>query len=530
MIADDNYLAAEGIKQNIDWNTLNAEVVYIASSGQEAIDRLKSEPVDLLISDIEMPNMDGITLSSKAFHLHPGIKIILISAYDKFEYAKQAVRLGVCDYIEKPVDYMYLTEKIQSAFSSIEREQKNLALLNESKPLMVTKFFHDLLYHDQKNRADHYKKYIQYLDLRLDYSHFAVIRLEIENAALLEESEGIVAYQIELLNLIDILEKNCLVFDQIYHVHDFNSITFIIAQNSKTPAHFQHVIHKTISSFMEECQNSVLNVNVGIGTLVNSIWKLYLSYENACHALKYRFFYPHKNIFDALEATGKEFSLLSFSESSEDELIRLLCQKDLSSIKQWLKSFFQELTTKYNNKNIIFIRIYSLLGKILKFLFELNIDTSDLEQKIASAYSQFDSFHTYEQFYQWMNQICILVCQKLDTSLNSYHNQLCELVNTYIKENFEDNALCLNDIAQYTNVSPAYLSALFKKHCGQSISDTITGYRIHSACHYLTKTTLPLKEISIKCGYANQYYFSNSFKKKMGMSPSTYREQHSSLN
>ena len=128
-----------------------------------------------------------------------------------------------------------------------------------------------------------------------------------------------------------------------------------------------------------------------------------------------------------------------------------------------------------------------------------------------------------------MNDLCILVCQKLDTSLNSYHNQLCELVQSYIIENFEDNTLCLNDIAKHATVSPAYLSALYTKNCGPSISDTISSCRIDKACQFLTKSNLSLKEISTRCGYTNQYYFSNSFKKKLGISPSVYREQNTQL-
>ena len=84
--------------------------------------------------------------------------------------------------------------------------------------------------------------------------------------------------------------------------------------------------------------------------------------------------------------------------------------------------------------------------------------------------------------------------------------------------------LCLNDIARHVNVSPAYLSALYKKNTEQSISDTIASFRIEEACRYLTESNLSLKDISSRCGYANQYYFSNSFKKKLGISPSAYRE------
>ena len=230
-----------------------------------------------------------------------------------------------------------------------------------------------------------------------------------------------------------------------------------------------------------------------------------------------------------MEATGKEFSLLSFSDSSEEELISLLCKKDSEAIKEWLENFFKNLSMRYENKNLMFIRIYSLLGKMLKFLYEINIDTSDLEEKIISVYSHFETFHTYEQFFLWMNELCTLVCDKLNVSLKSYHDQTCELVDNYIKSNFEDNTLSLNDIAKFANMSPTYLSALYKKNVGQSISDTIMGCRIEAAKGYLEKTALSLKEISIKCGYTNQYYFSTSFKKQQGMSPSVYRDMHSKL-
>lgn len=107
------------------------------------------------------------------------------------------------------------------------------------------------------------------------------------------------------------------------------------------------------------------------------------------------------------------------------------------------------------------------------------------------------------------------LCRKLDSSMNDYHQKLCELVISYINEHYTDNTLCLNDIAASANVSPAYLSALFKNQ-GISISDFITSQRISAAARYLSATSMSLKEISLKCGYANQYYFSTSFKRKWG--------------
>ena len=111
MIVDDNYLSAEGIEKNIDWETLNAEIIHVCYNGTSAIEAMKKEPADLIISDIEMPDLDGISMSRQALEINPMVKIILISAYDKFEYARRALLLGALDYIEKPLDYAYLIQR-----------------------------------------------------------------------------------------------------------------------------------------------------------------------------------------------------------------------------------------------------------------------------------------------------------------------------------------------------------------------------------------------------------------------------------
>lgn len=448
MIVDDNCLTAEGIEKNIDWSALDATVIAVEYNSLSALDILKDTHVDLIISDIEMPDLDGISMSQKALEIQPFIKVILVSAYDKFEYAKRAIRLCVYDYIEKPLDYHYLTEKIKNAFTDIDRTQKNTELVKE----------------------------------------------EME------------------------------IFDNVFYLKEFSGIVCIIGQNSKHPQHFLQVIHQVASTIVESCKNNVLSLNIGIGSLADSIWKLPVSFASASHSLKYLFFFPHKNIFDAREALGKELNLLSFSENTDEELIRLICSKDMTAIEEWITCYFQNLLGQVQDKNLVFIRIYSLLGRILKFLYEMNLDTGDLEREIIQVYTRFDSFRTYEQFVKWLTQLCASVCEKMDSSLQNYHNQIYTMALGYIRENFETNTLCLNDIARHANISPAYLSSLFKKVSGQSISDTITALRIESACHYLESTSLSLKEISTKCGYTNQYYFSNSFKKKLGMSPSAYRE------
>ena len=115
-----------------------------------------------------------------ALSVNPMVKIILVSAYDKFEYAKRAIRLGAYDYIEKPLDYSYLTEKIQNAFLQLDKIRKNQELLKASRPLMTDKFFADLLHYPGEDPDIRLGSFLEYLDLKTDYDYFIVLVLEAE--------------------------------------------------------------------------------------------------------------------------------------------------------------------------------------------------------------------------------------------------------------------------------------------------------------------------------------------------------------
>ena len=175
MIIDDNHISVDGICHNIGWSDLNAEVVCKAYDGQQALNYLQNNPVDLIISDIEMPQLDGLSLAENALKLNSSIKIILISAFDKFEYAKQAIRLGAFDYIEKPLDYAYLEEIIRNALDMLDKEQKNLAILKKSRPIMVDNFFHKLIQSSSDEARYTLSDYANYLQLNLEYHYYQAI-------------------------------------------------------------------------------------------------------------------------------------------------------------------------------------------------------------------------------------------------------------------------------------------------------------------------------------------------------------------
>ena len=145
ILIDDNPYALEGIKAAVDWGASGVNLIATFIDVFEAKAFLEVRNINLIITDINMPGLSGLELYREIRKIKPLIKVIFISGYDNFMYAKEAVRLGAFDYVEKPIDYDYLTNVIIRAVDSIRRDESARALLERSVPAMRANFFHDLL-------------------------------------------------------------------------------------------------------------------------------------------------------------------------------------------------------------------------------------------------------------------------------------------------------------------------------------------------------------------------------------------------
>lgn len=238
---------------------------------------------------------------------NPLVKIILISAYDRFDYARHAIRIGVYDYIEKPIDYSYLAEKIQGACTLISQEQKNLELLNQSRPLMKEKFFRDLIHYSGTEAAYHLASYMEYLNLDLNYKFFTVVLLGIENVPDPKADMGVGQYEILLYNAYDSLNRYCHIFDFHYLSKDFDGLTLILCKNSSNPDHFLQSVHKIVSFVVDEYQNTDALLNIGFGNVVSDLWNtLFPRKRQPCPGVP--FFLSSEKCFLCQGSPGPEFT------------------------------------------------------------------------------------------------------------------------------------------------------------------------------------------------------------------------------
>ncbi|MDR2631662.1 MAG: response regulator [Spirochaetaceae bacterium] len=524
LIADDNMFIVEGINNNIDWKQLNAQVVEKLNDGG-SIQKLGTQTIDLAIADIEMPGMDGFELANELIKRNPRIKIIFISAFDKFEYAKQALRIGAFDYIEKPIDYAYLTQKIKKVLEKIDHEQNVLEIIEKSRPTILANFFYKLLHLKSDEAKYQLEKYPEYLGLKLNFNYYTCIKIIIENAEEIKNQTGIQRYYVQQFDMQNEIIALANGMGICHLADDFNGFFCIIGADFPSRSAFQKEIYRIMVALEDKCvRGNKLNLIVGIGITVNSIWNISRSGEEANKVLENRFFLPQQKIFDTRDFESRQNNNFLIPEDQDNELVALLYQKNTAAMAGWIRELEKELDRKKITRNALFLRICLVLSKVINALVKLGVNTQDIEVELSRLYSAPDMFHSSFEIFSWLEEICGTACKKIDDSEKTYYGTICDVALNYILKNYENSLLSLNDIADSVNLSPAYLSALYKKHTGLNISEEITNVRIDTACYLLKSSGLSIKEISDKTGYSNQYYFSTSFKKKIGLSPSEYRE------
>jgi two-component system response regulator YesN len=526
LIVDDNAILIEGICQNIDYSLLNVEIYATLNSGNQVLEVLSHAEVDLIISDIRMPGMTGLEMAREALKIKPGIKIILISAYDDFNYAKEAIRIGAFDYVEKPLDYSYLANVIKRALNKIEQEEKLLAELNDNRSSLKQKFFYDLINYNPEEAQYYLSTNAEYLKICKTYCRYLCGIVKIGNAIDVQKLFGVEYYHVLVMNLIEEIKLAFRICEMCYCLTIADKIIIILGSALENDDLLNHQINELFTQFCDSHQDSNFAFSIGIGDIVSNIWQIPISHINAKTALEYSFFFAERSVFDYKDiqsnAIASHWNIL-FTEDSEEKLIRLLCQKDEEGIKNFIKSLSQEFSGSIFDKSSVFAYIYALLAKLMKFFHDTGITVQKIQDEFASAFSDLSKFQTSAQLCDWLLKICLLACESIQQSVETNHTKMCENVLNYIEQNYMNPNLCLNDVSAYVNISPHHLSAIFKKNKKQNLTDAITAVRITKAQILLKTTNLPLKDISEKVGYANQYYFSACFKKKTGISPSTYR-------
>ena len=524
IVVDDSALFVKGLIANLDLASLGAGLHGAFLNAPDVIACLKKDPdIDLIISDIRMPYMTGLEMAREALAINPQIKIILISAYDDFEYAQEALRIGVFDYIQKPLRYDALSAAIQKALQRLDEERQTVKRLEEAQPALIDKFYTDLIHTHPLAAESLLKKRADYLGIAHRQGAFLCIAMVSE---LTEAEDQPVSVEKNILHLLAMPEDLCKHFSQdmsCYPICERDHILLILHRPGLDQGSMQELSAKICHEFAEAHTDRETRLYFGIGSAVEALWDITSSVDSALHAVNKRIIFPDQSVFHDDAGDAGDLTFISRLSETESEIERLLLQRNTIELSRVSYQLVDHCRRRFKDSLVAVSYIYVLGSVILGRLSQDSLELTDALSHLISFGSKKRMSVSTAEITDFLMNFFACIIKDLNNSQISYQEKLIAGIRTYIGEQLHDTQLRLESIAAQFHMHPSHLSRLFKKYEKINVSDYITGKRIQWAEKLLLSGIDPISVISEQVGYASPYYFSACFKKLTGKTPSEYR-------
>ena len=501
LIVDDERIEREGLKKLIQRFQLPLRV-SLATNGQEALEQLRARPADLLLTDVRMPFMDGLELSKRALAEHPHLKVVLVSGFSEFEYARTALQLGISDYLLKPVQVSEFLSNMNKVIAGLRASasQKEEQLLRDQYMRE-----HTLMMLVNGMPLESLRQRFQKAEdtLFLD-SYRSVFMLEFENLCFGKSDAGerLVAY----------LEREIgLPFDFIYLGDSSGMILFRGAPASGGFAAIAERLYGWMASVFGYIFCIAVSGSIGQAQeLVRAFGELEALLEN-------RFFSQSRVLY-----ANKQTDFGSLPTELEEELLEqlqtMVAGRRFPQAKECLNRLRASFPSHRPFSHIYVKSIFSkILAEVLKDLPDVSAQRSyQLVTRIYKAGS--------------IAELADLLLPPLEAleereSLSAGSgSRVSELVKQYVYAHYQED-LSLKSLASAVFLSPQYLSSVFKKETGGGLAKFIKDYRMKKAQELLRKTNKKIHTVCAEVGYSNESYFCKSFRECFGVSPEKYRLQ-----
>ncbi len=520
LIADDEYWIREKLRTVLPWENYNIRFMKPAENGEEVLKRLETENCDILITDINMPFVNGTELIKKVNAAYPDIVIFALSGYDDFIYVKEALTLGAVDYLLKPVNKIDLIPVVSRALEIIARRENE-----KEQALKTSSFISDMELSSLVEKEPASFNIKGGLGTLEETSGYSLILIKLHDmagfAAKNRYNINALSYTIksEIRKLLT--EKDAIVFNYIYRKNEFIVL-------SRTEREKLSPVLAEVEKALSEKVQSPVTIAVSIrGYNMDTLHEAYLESVSALMTREYT--RDNKIIYyaDISEQINKEVGrrndasviqgIRSLYQSENETALRLFIRNELrlSGDQQDSSKSFKYLEIKQAVKKVCQALIECSLGRLsAKESGELETETERIDKELEHldvnrVSAAMDSFVAMS-----------FPAQRSDESGSM--KEIVRKMKEYIEANYFEE-LSLNSLAEQFNVENSYLSRCFKQEAGMNLTQYITGLRMKNAERYMEEGAASLTEIAFMVGYDDYGYFNRVFKKYFGISPSEYR-------
>lgn len=525
-LVEDEFVMREGIKNNIDWNSHGYEFCGEASDGELAFPMIQKLNPDIVITDIKMPFMDGLELSRLIKKELPFTEIIILSGYEEFEYAKEAIKIGVSQYLTKPINGEELLREVDLLAEKISEKRKEREIREKYVREMEENFLGERknLFQYLVTGSKSMSELLEISDkLNIDLSaiwyRVALVKIQSMNHARDEYSNSLVQIE-QKLKAID-ADRGLLVFDR-----NLEGQALIFKADSREE------LDKIQNDYLGKMRDLLgdytqIRYFVGIGMPVNRLSELPSSFEQASHAFAHRYLVKESCIWNYEEMEqnvyhDEEFNISNVNPKQLDrsKLREFLKFGDREEVIYFVEEYFKDLGPNAMKSNMF--RQYIILDAyfcVVDFLDSLQLQKDELEPlDITSGILQSE-----ETAIKYVIRIIEKALELREKTASNRYGGIVDEVKKYIDKNYADEDLSLNVLASHVNFSPNHLSMVFSQQTGKTFIKYLTDFRMSKAKELLRCTGKRSSEISLEVGYKDPHYFSYLFKKTQGMTPTQYR-------
>ena len=538
-LVEDEVVIREMIKKMIPWEQYGFELAGEAADGEMALPLiLKSKP-DLLITDIKMPFMDGLTLCRLVKKELPDIRIVILSGYDDFNYAKQAISIGVEDYLLKPITKNAFIERLEEIHNRYEHEKtqreyyEKIRLEMQEYEKNASRDFFETLVRADSDLAELYRRADKLnLDIVAEAYNILIFTPETSegNYNSYEECSDWEAEVQDKINTYFLNHPVAILFR-----HQVFSYAILVKGQKDTIEKNTEECVKAIQDIMNQTERRT-DWFIAVGKSADRLSMLGHSYRTAVRANSFRYLYDgHILDYQSLEAQKE-----NPSDSCREDSVQLrnvninalnpaILQKFLSSglaeeVEDFIRDYFNAIGQEPMG-SLVF-RNYVVLNvrfSVLSFLKKLGCDDSEISgQEMENIMGE--TGKTIEAAVAYCGKILKKAIALRDENAGDQNRSVLKLAVDFIDHNYMDEEISLNKAAHVANVSANHFSALFSQNMGQTFTEYLTDLRMSKAKELLRCTAMRSSEIAGEVGYKDAHYFSYLFKKTQGMTPSEYRK------
>lgn len=498
MLVEDEELILMGIHSIIDWESLGMEVIHMAHNGREALDMMKEEPADIIVTDINMPVMDGLSFLKELRKENDRTRCILLTGYDEFEYARKAISLDVEDYILKPIDEEKLAEVLASAAARIsEMDERNAADINENVGWIN--------FLEGRLREDETTKYLEVLpdDLEGKVMYAASMKINMESMKDAKMTDILVEIQKEDEKL------------RVVYLSPERLLLLVTMENESEEECLK--ILGTIQNRLESAYG-ILSF-IGLGASFTDSRMLPAAYQEAKKLDKYRIIEGYGSCIALGQIRSRKSSDSAFDGVT---LRKLILQKNQEEARDYLEDLFISNVKKEADVD----DLYQMCLKIALLLSEIQSEYNLKDRENMQNFPGMAAKIFQAEDLLAVKTMFISAAAEIITYLHESDSQYTPVVKqilTEVQEHYQED-MNLKTLSYKYHMNASYLGQIFQKEVGCSFAQYLSNTKNAIAKDMILNTNMKIHDIAEKVGYTDTSYFYRKFKQCYGVSPASLRE------